>query len=70
MNHGKYIFAQLTVFFPGRAFDQIVNAHNGNKYIRSFTCCNQMLCMLFGQPTARLSMRDLMLNIETHQSKY
>ena len=70
MNHGKYVFAQLTDFLPGRAFDRIVKAHNGNKYVRSFTCWNQMLCMVFGQLTARDSMRDLMLSIEAHQPKY
>jgi hypothetical protein len=70
MNHGKYVFAQLTDFLPRRAFDRIVKAHNGNKYVRSFTCWNQMLCMVFGQLTARDSMRDLMLSIEAHQPKY
>jgi len=70
MNHGKYIFAQLTDFLPRRAFDRIVKNHNGNKYVRSFTCWNQMLCMIFGQLTARDSMRDLMLSIEAHQPKY
>jgi len=29
-----------------------------------------MLCMVFGQLTVRDSMRDLMLSLEAHQSKY
>ena len=70
MNQGKYIFAQLTDFLPRRVFDRIVKKHNGNKYIRTFTCWNQMLCMVFGQLTSRDSMRDLMLSIEAHQPKY
>ena len=70
MNQGKYIFAQLTDFLPRRVFDRIVKKHNGNKYIRTFTCWNQMLCMIFGQLTSRDSMRDLMLSIEAHQPKY
>ena len=70
MNQGKYIFAQLTDFLPRRVFDRIVKEHNGNKYIRTFTCWNQMLCMVFGQLTSRDSMRDLMLSLEAHQSKY
>jgi len=61
MNQGKYIFAQPTDFQPRRAFDCIVEKYEGNKYVRSFTCWNQMLCMVFGQLTARDSMRDLML---------
>jgi len=70
MNQGKYIFAQLTEFLPRRTFDGIVNKYGGNKHIRSFTCWNQMLCMIFGQLTSRDSMRDLMLSLEAHQHKY
>ncbi|WP_211206187.1 DUF4372 domain-containing protein [Galbibacter orientalis] len=70
MNQGKYIFAQLTEFLPRRVFDRIVKKHDGNKYVRSFTCWNQMLCMVFGQLTSRESMRDLMLSLEAHHSKY
>ena len=70
MNQGKYIFAQLTEFLPLRIFDRIVKTHEGNKYVRSFTCWNQMLCMVFGQLTSRDSMRDLMLSLEAHQQKY
>lgn len=70
MNQGKYIFSQLTEFLPRRIFDGIVKNQEGNKYVRSFTCWNQMLCMVFGQLTSRDSMRDLMLSLEAHQPKY
>jgi hypothetical protein len=70
MNQGKYIFAQLTDFLPRRVFDRIVDKYDGNKYVRSFTCWNQMLCMVFGQLTSRDSMRDLVLSLEGHYSKY
>ncbi len=70
MNQGKYIFAQLVEFLPRRVFDKIVSKHDGNKYVKSFSCWNQMLCMVFGQLTARDSMRDMMLSLEAHRSKY
>ena len=70
MNQGKYIFAQITDFLPRRVFDRIVSKHKGNKYVRTFTCWNQMLCMVFGQLTSRDSMRDLLLSLEAHKSKY
>ena len=70
MNQGKYIFAQLTDFLPRRVFDRIVKKHDGNKYVKSFTCWNQMLCMVFGQLTSRDSMRDLILSLEGHQPKF
>ena len=70
MNQGKYIFAQLIDFLPRRIFDRFVDNYEGNKYVRSFSCWNQMLCTVFGQLTARDSMRDLMLSLEAHQLKY
>lgn len=70
MNQGKYIFAQLTDFLPRRVFDGIVSKYNVNRYVKTFTCWNQMLCMVFGQLTGRDSMRDLLLSIEAHKSKY
>lgn len=70
MNKGKYIFAQITDFLPRRTFDRIVKNNEGNEYVRSFTCWNHMLCMVFGQLTSRDSMPDLMLSLEAHQPKY
>jgi len=69
MNQGKYVFAQLTDFLPRRAFDTLVAKYEGNKYIRHFTCWNQMLCMIFGQLTNRESLRDLIVAIDAHSQK-
>lgn len=69
MNKGKYVFAQMTEFLPQRTFDNLVLKYNGNKYVRHFTCWNQLLCMVFGQLTSRESLRDLILAIEAHNQK-
>lgn len=69
MEQTKYVFAQLTDFLPKRVFDTIVQRHDGDKYVRHFSCWNQMLCMIFGQLTNRESLRDLMLAIDAHTSK-
>lgn len=69
MNQGKFVFAQITEFLPRRVFDRIVQKHNGNKHIRTFTCWNQMLCMVFGQLTNRDSLRDLIVAIDAHKAK-
>lgn len=70
MNQGKYVFAQITEFLPRRVFDRIVKQYKGNRYVRSFTCWNQMLCMVFGQLTSRDFMRDLLLSLKAHRPKY
>ncbi|NJO87809.1 MAG: IS4 family transposase [Chloroflexia bacterium] len=69
MNKGKYVFAQLTEFLPKRVFDGFVKKYSGNRYVKHFTCWNQMLCMIFGQLTGRDSLRDLLLAIEAHKQK-
>jgi hypothetical protein len=69
MNKGKYVFAQLTDFLPLRVFDGFVVKYYGNKYVRHFTCWNQLLCMIFGQLTNRDSLRDLIIAIEAHSQK-
>jgi hypothetical protein len=69
MNHGKYVFAQITEFLPQRVFDTIVAKFNGNKYVKHFTCWNQLLCMMFGQLGNRQSLSDLVLCIEAHSNK-
>jgi hypothetical protein len=69
MNQGKYVFAQLTEFLPKRVFDVIVLRYSGDKGIRSFSCWNQLLCMIFGQLTNRDSLRDLIVAIEAHNKK-
>jgi len=69
MNQGKFVFAQITEFLPRRVFDRIVQKYNGNKHIRTLTCWNQMLCMVFGQLTNRDSLRDLIVALDAHKAK-
>ena len=69
MNNGKYIYSQLTSFLPQRVFDSFVAKYSGNRYVKHFTCWNQLLCMIFGQLTNRESLRDLIVIIEAHSRK-
>ena len=69
MNTGKYIFAQLIEFLPQRVFDRIVMKYEGNKYVKHFTCWNQLVVMMFGQLSNRDSLRDLTSTISAHSNK-
>jgi len=69
MNNGKYVFTQLTSFLPQRVFDKFVSKYSGNKYVKHFTCWNQLLCMVFGQLTNRNSLRDLIIILDAHSNK-
>lgn len=69
MNQGKYVFAQIIEFLPQRMFDKFVKKYDGNKYVKHFSCWNQLLCMVFGQLTNRDSLRDLIVAINAHSGK-
>lgn len=70
MNYGKYVFAQVITFLPARIFDRCVEKFDGDKWVKHFSCWNQMMCMMFGQLCGRESLRDLLVTIEAHSSKY
>lgn len=69
MNQGKFVFAQLTEFLPRRVFDGMVEKYQGNRYVKHFTCWNQLLAMIFGQLSNRDSLRDLIVSLNAHSQK-
>ncbi len=70
MNQGKYVFAQVATFLPARVFDGCVAQYKGNKWTKHFSCWNQLMCMIFGQLSGRESLRDLLVTISAHSTKY
>ena len=69
MHKDRYVFAQLVSFLNDDKFRHIVDNHEGNKYIKSFTCWNQLLVLMFGQLSGRESLRDVIVAVEAHQAK-
>uniref|UniRef100_UPI0035947D94 DUF4372 domain-containing protein n=1 Tax=Phocaeicola coprophilus TaxID=387090 RepID=UPI0035947D94 len=43
MNQDKYVFAQLTAFLNRTQFNNFVRKYDGNRYVKQFTCWNQLL---------------------------
>ena len=50
-------------------FRHLVDKYGGNRYVKHFTCWNQLLALMFGQLSNRESLRDLIVALEAHQSK-
>ena len=69
MHKDKYVFAQLTQFLDRSKFNRIVAKYQGDKYVRHFTCWNQLLVMMFGQLSNREGLRDLIVALEAHWRK-
>ena len=69
MNQDKYVFAQLTAFLNRTQFNNFVRKYDGNRYVKQFTCWNQLLAMMFGQLSNRESLCDLIIAFEAHRAK-
>jgi hypothetical protein len=66
---GKYVFAQLIEFLPQKTFQRIVMKYQGDKYIKSFSCWNQLLIMIYGQLSGCESLRELVCITTAHSQK-
>lgn len=64
-----YVFSQLVARLPKDAFDRLVKKYSGNAYVKSFTCWNQLLVMLWAQITNRRSLRDIEVSLNAHSDK-
>ena len=69
MNKDKYVFSLLSSFLDRSKFNRIAAKYNGDRYIKSFSCWNQLLAMMFGQLCNRDGLRDLIVALEAHSSK-
>lgn len=69
MNSGKYLFSQLVEFLPKRIFDGIVKKFSGDRYVKTFTCWNQLLVMMFGQLSNCDSLREVICIIDAIKNK-
>lgn len=65
----KFVFSQIVSFLDRNKFNHIVRKYGGDKYVKHFTCWNQLLCLMFGQLSNRASLRDLIVVLEAHRGK-
>ncbi len=63
MHQGRYVFTQLVDFLPRKHFEWLVTKYEGNKYVKSFSCWNHLLVLLFGQLSNREGLRDLIVTL-------
>ena len=56
---GKLVFAQLIEHLPLHTFRRCVARYGGQHKVKSFSCLDQLLVMMFAQLTFRESLRDI-----------
>jgi hypothetical protein len=59
MHRGRFIFSQILDLVCRYEFNKCVDRYGGNRRVRSFSCWDQFLVMLFAQLTYRDSLRDI-----------
>jgi hypothetical protein len=59
MHVGRIVFSQLLDFVPQYEFNKCVERYRGNRRVRTFSCWDQFLSMVFAQLTYRESLRDI-----------
>jgi len=69
MDSDSTIFSQLMNFIPRYEFRKCVDRYNGNYKVKSFSCWDQFLCMMFAQLTFRESLRDIEACLRVIQPK-
>lgn len=69
MNQGQYVLSQLVSHLDRNHFNYLVRKYDGNKYVKHFSCLNQLLAMMFGQLSNRESLMDVAVALEAHHSK-
>jgi hypothetical protein len=70
MNHGKYLFSQITDFLPKRYFERLVMRKCTDKTQRwGLTFWNHMLVLIFGQLDGCNSLRELTDITSAHAKK-
>ena len=61
MNKDKYVFAQLIEFLDNNKFRHLVDKYDGNRYVKHFTCWNQLLAII---PNRSLEIWDYQKQVE------
>ena len=69
MYEGKLVFSQVMDHAPRHVFRKYVRQYGGNRYVKSFPCWSQFLCMAFAQLSYRSSLRDIEVSLRAHARK-
>lgn len=69
MNFGRTIFGQVMNHLPHEVFQECVQRYQGERYVKSFSCMDQFLCLAFAQMTYRESLRDIECCLRAHPKK-
>jgi hypothetical protein len=59
MHNPTTVLQQVLAFLPEQQFQTFVGQHDADKYVKTFSCWNQLTTMLYAQATQKDSLRDI-----------
>ena len=69
MNQDKYVFTQVVEFLDRNHFNYLVRKYQGDRYVKSYSCWNQLRTLIFGQLGRCSSLRDCVITLQAHSAK-
>jgi hypothetical protein len=69
MHEGKLVFAQLVDHLPMHTYRRIVTRFGGDRWMKSFSCQDQLRAMAFAQLTWQSSLRDTVICLDVQKDK-
>lgn len=69
MSHYNTIMYQLQMLIPRHEFENLVNRYKSGRYIKQFSCWNQLTTMLYAQISGKDSLRDIQNSLLAQQDK-
>ena len=69
MGYQPTVFNQLFNFIPRHVFEKSAQAHQADRYAKTFKAWQQFLLLLYAQATGKQSLRDIVGGLQLHNSK-
>jgi hypothetical protein len=70
MSKTSTIFNQLLQILPKQEFASFVMQHNGDKYVKYFSCWQQLIALLYAQTTGKDSLREIETGLMCQQKSW
>ena len=70
MSKTNTIFNQLLQILPKQEFASFVMQHKGDKYVKYFSCWQQLMTLLYAQTTSKDSLREIEIGLKCQQKSW
>lgn len=70
MSHFNTVYNQLLHLIPRHRFDNLVERHSGDYYVKYFTCWQQLITLLYAQVRSKDSLRDIELSLKAQSNRW